>query len=128
MRSKRRPNAVLPDGRHFPDFDGALRAFVASLLAERQLSETQLAQQVGISQQNVNRFMRGGATTLHMLARICVWTGKDPNAALGYKGVEANGVRSTIKTLARLAALDDRIDVAEWLLTTAAPAQTGGKD
>jgi DNA-binding Xre family transcriptional regulator len=42
-----------------------------ALMERRGLSENQLADRVGISQQTLNRFMRGGGTRIEFLAKLC---------------------------------------------------------
>jgi DNA-binding Xre family transcriptional regulator len=110
----------LPDGRPVADFDEALRSFVVALLQERGISETQLGAQIGLSQQNLNRFMRGGGTRLVTLARVCAWAVQNPDSVLAVPASFNSGsVRKLIAVFARIAALEGRLDVADWLIGSA---------
>jgi DNA-binding Xre family transcriptional regulator len=114
----------VPGGRTGPDLDARLRKAITLILAEKGISETELARQIGASQQNVNRVMNGGGTTLLFVSKLCAWLGVGVGALLGDATRQPpNETQKVIQQLARVAMLDDELAVARWLTEFATKRQ-----
>ena len=60
------------------DLDARFREEIRRLQRERDFSEKRLAAACGISQQNLNRIMNGGGTTLLATSKLCDWPAAAP--------------------------------------------------
>lgn len=129
MAATRLPIVKTPGGRSGPDLDAVLRKNLAALMERRNLSESELGREIGVSQQNVNRVMNGGGTSLRFVSKLCAWLGQDVGVVLALDKTDTSptSIRGFAAHLARIATLEHELEVARWLADFAEARQQGGK-
>lgn len=88
-------------------------------------SEAALAREIGVSQQNVNRVLSGGGTSLAFVSKVCDWLDSDVGELFrARKAAPSANIRTLASHLAKLATLDGEMEVARWLADFASVPQS----